>query len=391
MKDLNDSDNDERRLFYVALTRARKGVTITYSKQSDAGREQLPSQFITEIKKDLIEELETSSFERDLEEKKHILFSVAKSLDSARDKSLRDLEFVKNILEKNGLSVTALNNYLECPWNYFYSNLLRLPKAKNKHMMYGTAIHSALRDFFSQLKDREIPKENLLKSFEFYLNKESLNERDFDEVLEKGRKALSGYYDKYYKTWPRNVLTEFEIKGVVANIRIENKYTNLPVHLTGKLDKIEFLGSGNEVNVVDYKTRQPLSRNEIEKRGYKRQLVFYKLLLDNFGGKKSDFSSQGGSASGGKGSPSPGEALAKRGKSDFEEPKFKMVSGELDFIEPLDRARGLRPTEKGDYKKEKFIITDEDIKELKETIKRVTEEILNLKFWDTRCEEKDCQ
>ena len=318
MKDLNDSDNDERRLFYVALTRARKGVTITYSKQSDAGREQLPSQFITEIKKDLIEELETSSFERDLEEKKHILFSVAKSLDSARDKSLRDLEFVKNILEKNGLSVTALNNYLECPWNYFYSNLLRLPKAKNKHMMYGTAIHSALRDFFSQLKDREIPKENLLKSFEFYLNKESLNERDFDEVLEKGRKALSGYYDKYYKTWPRNVLTEFEIKGVVANIRIENKYTNLPVHLTGKLDKIEFLGKGNEVNVVDYKTRQPLSRNEIEKRGYKRQLTFYKLLLDN-----------------------------------YDNGRYKMVSGELDFIEPNN---------KGEYKKKKFIITYENIK-----------------------------
>src|SRR3990172_13147782 len=310
MKDLNDSDNDERRLFYVALTRARKGGAITYLKQSDDGRKQLPSQFITEIKKDLIEELETSSFERDLEEKKHILFSVAKSLDSARDKSLRDLEFVKNILEKNGLSVTALNNYLECPWNYFYSNLLRLPKAKNKHMMYGTAIHSALRDFFSQLKDREIPKENLLKSFEFYLNKESLNERDFDEVLEKGRKALSGYYDKYYKTWPRNVLTEFEIKGVVANIRIENKYTNLPVHLTGKLDKIEFLGKGNEVNVVDYKPRQPLSRNEIEKRGYKRQLTFYKLLLDN-----------------------------------YDNGRYKMVSGELDFIEPNN---------KGEYKKEKY-------------------------------------
>ena len=127
---------------------------------------------------------------------------------------------------------------------------------------------------------------------------------------------------------------------------------------------------------------------EIEKGRSLKTVENYDHYLTRFLGF---ISSQGGSASGGKGSPSPGEALAKWGKSDFEEPKFKMVSGELDFIEPLDRARGLRPTEKGDYKKEKFIITDEDIKELKETIKRVTEEILNLKFWDTRCEEKDCQ
>jgi len=325
----SDFGNDERRLFYVALTRARKGVTITYSKISDTGREQLPSQFITEIKKDLIEELEPEKFEKDLEEKKSILFQTAKKEENEKINK----EFVKNILEKNGLSVTALNNYLECPWNYFYSNLLRLPKAKNKHMMYGTAIHYALRDFFSQLKDREIPKENLLQSFEFYLNKEPL-EQDFQEVLEKGKKALSGYYDKYYKTWPRNVLTEYEIKGVDVG---------LGVHLTGKLDKIEFI-DGDRVNVVDYKTRQPLSKNEIEKRGYKRQLVFYQLLLD--------------------------------------QTKYKMISGELDFIEPNER---------GSYKKEKFIITEEDLKELKETIARVIDEILNLKFWDKLCGQKECQ
>ena len=346
-----DENADERRLFYVALTRARKGVTITYSKQSETGREQLPSQFITEIRKDLIEEIDTSKFEKDFEEKKHILFSPPPDKGEVwRGLSVLDQEFVRELFEGQGFSVTALNNYLECPWNYFYSNLLRLPKAKNKHMMYGTAVHNALRDFFPQLKDRDLPKENLLRSFEFYLNKEPMNDRDLAEVFKKGKKSLSGYYDRYYKTWERNVLTEYGIRG----IDIE-----LPVHLTGQLDKLEFVDpltdSGQAgVNVVDYKTRQPLSRNEIEKRGYKRQLVFYKLLLDNFG-------------------PS-----TKLGAS---KPKFEMVSGELDFIEPNQR---------GKYRKEKFIITDEEIKELKRTIARVTDEIVNLKFWNAHCGKKDC-
>jgi len=340
-----DSENDERRLFYVALTRARQGVTITYAKQGVDGREQLPSQFIGEIKKDLIEELDTKEFEKDFGEKKHILLMPL--LDKEEVGRGLNQDFVREIFERQGLSVTALNNYLDCPWNYFYSNLLRLPKAQNKHMMYGTAIHRALRDFFSQLKDREIPKQNLLDSFEFHLNKEPMTDRDSLEVLEKGRKALSGYYDKYYKTWERNVLTEFKIKGADAGVG---------VHLNGNLDKIEFLGRENEVNVVDYKTRQPLSRNEIEKRGYKRQIAFYKLLLDN-----------------------------------YENGKYKFTTGELDFIEPIDKARGLRPTEKGEYKKEKFIITDDEITELKETIKKVADEIINLKFWDKKCNEINCQ
>jgi len=58
-----------------------------------------------------------------------------------------------------------------------------------------------------------------------------------------------------------------------------------------------------------------------------------------------------------------------------------MVSGELDFIEPNQR---------GKYRKEKFIITDEEIKELKRTIARVTDEIVNLKFWNAHCGKKDC-
>jgi len=352
-KEKKDEGGDERRLFYVALSRARKGVTITYVNTSETGREQLPSQFVGEIKKDLIEELDTAKFEKDFEEKKHILFSATLK-KSETIKNGADREFVREIFERQGLSVTALNNYLTCPWNYFYSNLLRLPKAQNKHMMYGTAVHRALRDFFSQLKNRDLPKENLLESFEFYLNKEPLNERDFMEVLTKGRKSLSGYYDKYYKIWARNVLTEFEIRGQI--IAPQDGGSVPTVHLTGKLDKIEFIGNSNQVNVVDYKTGQSKSRNEIEGRtkdsngNYKRQLVFYKLLLDNLDNKKYD-----------------------------------MISGELDFIEPLGSAQG-----KPEYKKEKFVIEEGEVVTLKETITQVVDEILNLKFWDKTCKQKDC-
>jgi hypothetical protein len=124
------------------------------------------------------------------------------------------------------------------------------------------------------------------------------------------------------------------------------------VKLVGKLDKLELVGDG-AVNVVDYKTKKPMSRNQIEgltKAGngdFKRQLVFYKLLLEK-----------------------------------GEEAKYKMKSGEIDFTEPDD---------KGKFKKEKFEITDGEVAELETVIEKAVGEIKELSFWDKTCLDKDCE
>lgn len=335
-----DENDDERRLFYVALTRAKKGVSITYAKENAARREQLPSQFIGEITPDFIEEKDAEPFESEFASQKEVLF--APSRVSGVD--IKNKEFIREIFVHNGLAVTALNNYLECPWKYFYTNLLRIPKAQSKHQMYGIAVHNALKDFFDAFKERTPEKEFLLGKFRHYLNLQPLDEKDLSESLEKGLKALNGYYENYHAVWRTHALTEFNISGILLTPEIR---------LTGKIDKIEILNDAKEVNVVDYKTGKPKTRGEIEgstkssNGDMKRQLVFYNLLLDR-----------------------------------FENGKFKMVGGDIDFIEP---------DEKGRYKKEGFVVMKEEISELEELIKKVAGEILNLEFWDKTCEEEDCE
>ncbi|MCX6712515.1 MAG: PD-(D/E)XK nuclease family protein, partial [Candidatus Vogelbacteria bacterium] len=157
------SNDDERRLFYVALTRARKTVTITYSREGENKRELLPSQFIGELNQELIEKMDSSRFEQNFAEHREIIFAPRVS----RSISVQDKEFVKELFRERGLAVTHLNNYLKCPWNYFYTNLLRLPKALEPHLMYGTAIHGALQDFFNKFGGEADPdKSFLLTRFE---------------------------------------------------------------------------------------------------------------------------------------------------------------------------------------------------------------------------------
>lgn len=350
--------DDERRLFYVAMTRARKGVTITYSKTGQDGQEELPSQFVEEINPELVERVSVEQIEKTFRE------NQAKRMGQTRVRkvSMKNKTYLNELFLTQGFSVTALNNYLECPWRYFYNNLIRIPHAQNKHMLYGTVVHATLRDFFEKYRTNDdLSKKQLLELFEQKLKKQPLAESEFEETLEKGNKAFAGYCDTYRKIWHRNILNEFKIKGVLFDIGKQE------ISLTGVLDKIEFLND-HEVNVVDYKTGKPKSRNAIIKAGYYRQLVFYKLLLDLLGSERSHRSKSGETA------------------------KYRMVSGEIDFIEPSSAgtATAGKPDEKGKYRKEKFEVSDTDIEELKETITRVSREILTLSFWDTNCDDKDC-
>jgi CRISPR/Cas system-associated exonuclease Cas4 (RecB family) len=192
----------------------------------------------------------------------------------------------------------------------------------------------------SYIKNASAPKEkNTLYNF---LSENEINITE--SSIKKGKNALKGYFETYRDSWNKNLFTEYNVK---VDFDLD-KNSNLT--LSGTLDKLELIDAHN-VCVVDYKTSKPKSRNELEGKtknadgNYKRQLVFYKLLLGLEG-------------------------------------KFKMNSGLIDFIEPNDS---------GNYKKEQFIIEDSEVQQLLETIKECSDDVVNLKFIDRRCDQDDCE
>jgi len=337
------SDSDERRLFYVAMTRARKHIMITHAEHGSDGREQLPSPFIAEIREDLVETIDTSSMVSDYEDGRIELFTEK----VVNEKNKLTQEYVKELFLSQPLSVSALNNYLRSPWEYFYRNLMRIPSKRNKHQAYGTAVHAAIDEMFNAM--REGQKQNsdfLIEKFEEHLKKEILSSADYNDVLDKGRVALPQWYKTYKDSWNTNTLSEFRVRGI--DFELPSGET---IRLTGVLDKIEMI-TESEVNVVDYKTGKPKTRNALmggtkdANKNYYRQLSFYKLLLD-----------------------------------EFKDGKYRMKSGEIDFIES---------DTKGKLHKEKFEISNEDVSELRDEIITMADDVMNLKFWDTDCDPDVC-
>mgnify|MGYP001565489417 CR=1 FL=1 len=325
-----ERNEDERRLFFVALTRAKQSITLSSSKQNQNGRPNIPSLFVQEIDAIFKEQIDTTSLENEALERLQTLF-----LKPARQQNLdEERDFVRSLLEDYQLSVTHLNHYLECPRLFYYRNLLRIPSAKTKHQAFGTAVHEALRDLtLSQKQPEKFSKNYLLEQFEHHLKQELLSEQDLKASLEVGLSTLDAYYDDHEEKLKRTGFPEYDFSGHHALV------DGIPI--TGKIDKVEFLEDGHSVHVIDYKTGNPDSKSkELGDAGeYKRQVIFYKLLADH-------------------------------------SPKFpyEMVSGEIDFIQKSKRDH--------QFKSKIYTITREDLESLKSTIKSVYEQIQNLDFLD---------
>jgi DNA helicase-2/ATP-dependent DNA helicase PcrA len=334
-------DADERNLFYVALTRAKHDIVITYAKHSMDQREQLPSKFLSEIKSDLISFEDASHHEATFSTQRQVVFAVRNNSQP----EIYQKEFIRDLFVKRGFAVTHLNNYLRCPWEYFFVNLLRIPQSQDKTLLYGDAVHAALQDFFvKREQDPTISKQFLLERFNFHAHHRPFAQGDREDAIERGTATLTGYYDTYVEGWHGKMLCEFKVQGIEIAPG---------VMLTGNIDRMDFTDSSNVATVIDYKTGRPKSRNEIEGKtrnadgSYKRQLVFYDLLLQNH----------------------------KKGH-------YKMREGVIDFVEPDGY---------GKYHREVFIVQPTESQELKELILKTADEITNLKFWNSTCDREDCR
>lgn len=336
-------EEELRRLFYVAVTRAKQQLYLSYSRCKADGAEWEASLFLEEIRS--AHQLPYEKIQLDAP----VLAAFALiSMQTQKPPEIDSAEeaFITPLLEKFVMNVTALNNYLKCPLQFYYQNLVRVPSGKSEATEFGSAAHFALQQLFEKMQaDNAFPDTAFfIRQFEWYMHRhrENFTAEQFKRRMEYGQTILAAYYDRYVNEWNKIVAVEKTIRNVVVQ----------GIPLKGKLDKLEF--DGLSVNVVDYKTGDPEKArtrlkgpDEKQPNGgdYWRQAVFYKILVDHFPLKN-----------------------------------WKVVSTEFDFIEP---------DKKQQYRKEKILITPEDITTVTEQIKTVWQKIQARDFY-TGCGESDC-
>ena len=239
-----DADEELRRLFYVALTRAEKNLQVSYIKFRADGKEAEHSMFVAEI----VQASDLPVARIALPEEELMEFEALNYMSLAPEIEKSEEEFITALLDKYVMNVTSLNNYLNCPLEFYFKNLLKIPSGKSENTEFGSAIHFAVQRLFEDMQKSEhqqFPsKEIMIGYFKWYMvrHRENFTEEAFARRMEYGEKVLAEYYDNYIGSWNKIVSVERNIRNIVVN----------GIPLKGKIDKLEF--NGKEVNVVDYKT-----------------------------------------------------------------------------------------------------------------------------------------
>ncbi len=281
-----DEIDDMVRLFFVALSRAKESLYLTYAKQGLNKKENLLLGFLSQV------EIPTVKYEIDLPEKIQIAKTDLK-LDVIETHFNRDA-FIRPIVDDFVISISAILSFIDVcnstPAQFLESYILRYPRSTSKQASYGNSMHAALNFVNIELKkNNKIPDlSEIFKAYEKELNRQPLTPLERELYLEKGRANLANYMQWHSDGFSKYDLSEY-------NMASANLYIN-SFKVSGSLDRVVFDFDDKSINVIDYKTGKPFDAflkgspsTKLKSFKYKLQLTFYRYLLEHHPNYKSKY------------------------------------------------------------------------------------------------------
>jgi len=264
---------EERRLFYVAMTRAKYGLFVTGARDYGGLRDKKPSKFISEASLPIIssESNIKTELERDLK---------------ANDAEAEPIQFAL----PETFSFSQLTAYENCPLNYKFIYILKIPTEDAPQAIFGRCIHNCLRQFYLPLLENSfqpslfeknkvdkklLDLKNLLNYYESYWNDYGYEDKSEAAKYKKnGKEMLIKFHKAEEKNKPQIIFLEKKF-----NLKID-KYI-----LNGTIDRVDQLEDGS-VEIIDYKTGDAPNLDKTLDFKRKRQLLLYQAALEEVFGKK---------------------------------------------------------------------------------------------------------
>lgn len=279
-KDISDIEqakkSEQLRLLFVAVTRAKHFLMLSCSNLTDGAPQEMTS-YISNIINDSENLVELYKHEFSAEEYlKELTASVKKA--EFDYKTAFESE-IKARIKEFVLSPSSLNSYLNCPREFLYSHLLKIPvyNKTSDNASYGSAFHKALELTVRQAKETGMypNKTQVYENFIKGLNCQKLETIEKRlELEQRASKSIDILYSKFSQIpISRIFATEFNIDKVPFETHF----------LKGFVDRIE-INSDGTYEMYDYKTNSAKSKTSISDGGdyecYLNQLRFYKYAFE---------------------------------------------------------------------------------------------------------------
>ena len=257
---------EERRLFYVGVTRARRHLFLTRARDYGTKREWKRSRFLAE------------ALGLPKAEEEHPWRAAAEAvIYRAAPPPEVERELAVHPDTPLSLSHYKIDDYLTCPLKYKYVHILRVPVLRDQAVVYGAALHRAVQAYNNRrLQGEMMSVEELIASFEDHWVNEGFISREHEEArLLEGRDALA-HFHAFAKDAPSPSSVEKKFRFQIGHDTV-----------TGFLDRVD--EREGEVVIIDYKSSLVRDRKEADKEAREsQQLALYALAYRESVGRLPD-------------------------------------------------------------------------------------------------------
>ncbi|HLG21861.1 MAG TPA: ATP-dependent DNA helicase, partial [Candidatus Manganitrophaceae bacterium] len=246
---------EERRLFYVGMTRARRRLYLTSARDIGTARERKVSPFALEALNLPLQAIQVK--------KSSPLEAIARFGEAEKEERPRRMAPAES--EPLHLTYYQIDDYLTCPLKYKYSHILRVPIYQRHSIIYGNAMHQAVAAYLSaKTADQPVSFEAVVAVFERAWRSEGFLSREHeDRRLAAGRDALRRFYDQQEEGGRMATYVEKEFSFSFEGNRI-----------SGRWDRVDEEEEGGVV--IDYKTADVPDQKGADKRAKENlQLALY--------------------------------------------------------------------------------------------------------------------
>ncbi|MFC1703695.1 ATP-dependent helicase, partial [Candidatus Omnitrophota bacterium] len=248
---------EERRLFYVGMTRAKKELYLTACRDVGSRRLRKVSQFV----------LEALGIQKTGETKKT---EAIEAIHRHAPPAELPEQPVAGAIPKDQvitLSYYQVDDYSTCPLKYKYVHILRVPILQHHVVLYGKALHDAVQFYFlNKMKKKKMPKAKLLAVFQESLTAEGfLSQKHYQQRLCAGEAALRKFYLEENKSKLLPTFVEKEFNFTLDNDKV-----------VGRWDRVDQRKEG--VVVIDFKSSEIKKQTDADTRTKESiQLAIYSL------------------------------------------------------------------------------------------------------------------
>ena len=264
---------EERRLFYVGMTRAAEELILSWAVDYGGGRARRLSQFVHEA-------LDLAPATPPATLRPSALERLARNERPASPAQIGTAPAAPALGDRQlSLSFGQIHDYLECPARYRYAHLIRIPTPASHQMAYGRALHAAVQAFHRhQMRDEPMSLDELHAELDANWESVGFLTREHDEARKRAaRDALARFWHEQQTDPARPTAVEQEFAVLLGRDRIRGRFDRVDVDPDGR------------VSITDYKSSDVRDPGTASRRARESlQLGIYALAWERQHGKAPD-------------------------------------------------------------------------------------------------------